>query len=338
MSDITQTHQPPTTLGSWILLVAQAIDSYGLDSNSLFKENGIELTDIKRNDTRYPTGLMSHVWQLAVERTQDPYLAIRVARFFKPSAYGALGLTMAASATVHDALSRFSRYCAMINDGTQVNLAENDNDLCLTLNPYLESKRQSSIYGVSATLCCLYNLLKEVAGEGLLVKEVHFEQYLSSTSKFEHFFSCPVIYGSNSNKIVFNKHQVHTKQHFYHAEFICALDGWIEQQLRKIKQEMTSSKVKNILFKHINGGEFTQQNIASSLAMSTRKLQRKLSDEGTTYTELLNDYRKNLAIKLIIKDTMPLSEVSCLLGFNNQSNFTRAFKRWTGTTPNQYPL
>ncbi len=338
MSNLTQPHPTPTTLGSWLLLVAQAIDSYGLDSDSLFKENGIELTDIKRNDTRYPTGQLSNIWQLAVEKTQDPYLAIRVARYFKPSTYGALGLTMAASATVHDALTRFSRYYAMINDGSQVSLVESNNDLYLTLNPLLESKLHSSIYGVSSTLCCLYNLLKEVAGEGLVVKEVHFEQCLSSSVEFENFFSCPVIYGSICNKIVFNKYNILTKQHFYHSGFICSLDSWIEQQLSKIEQEMTSNKVKDILFKHLNDGDFSQKNIASNLAMSTRKLQRKLNEEGTTYTELLNDYRKNLAIKLIIKDTMPLSEVSCLLGFNNQSNFTRAFKRWTGTTPNQYPL
>jgi len=337
MSDISLPHQTPTTLGSWVLLVAQVIESYGLDSDSLLEENGIILNDIKENDSRCPTALMANVWQMLATKSHDPYVAIRMARYFKPTAYSALGLTMAASPTVHDALMRFSRYSSLIGDAIQVSILEHDDNIKVLLNPHLATNGQSSIYDISSTLCCLYSVLSEVSTGNLRVKEVHFKQSLPSSKPLEGFFSCPVIFGSNYNQIVFNKHDVYTKQHVYHTELIDSLDSWIETHLHNIRQGKTSNKVTDMLVKHLNKGEFSQHNIARSLAMSTRKLQRKLNEEGTNYTELLNDYRKKLAIELIIKDALPLSEVSCLLGFNNQSNFTRAFKRWTGTTPNQYP-
>ncbi len=336
MNESIPTQPIPSTLGNWVLLMAKVIDSYGLNSESLFEENGISLEDIRKNDVRYPTSLMSNIWEIAVIRTQDPYIAIRVAQHFKPSAYSALGLAMTASRTVNDALMRFSQYSSIISDAIEVTLTEDMNNINLTLIPNANSSTHSPIYEISSNMCCLVNMLKEVAGDDLRVKEVHFEQSLPSKFKLEAFFSCPVKFESNCNKIVFHKHDVCINQHNYHCDLVSSLDQWIENQLRRIKDDMTSNKVKKILFSYLAEGTFTQQNIARCLAMSTRKLQRKLNEEGTTYTELLNDFRKNMAIKLILKKVMPLSEVSCTLGFNNQSNFTRAFKRWTGTTPNQY--
>ncbi len=337
MNESIPTQPLPSTLGNWVLLMAKVFDSYGLNSDSLFEEHGISLEDIRKNDIRYPTSLMSNIWEVAAIRTQDPYIAIRVAQHFKPSAYSALGLAMTASRTVNDALIRFSQYSSIISDAIEVTLTEDMHNINLTLKSQTNSSTHSPIYEVSSNMCCLVNMLKEVAGDDLRVKEVHFEQSLPSKYKFETFFSCPVIFESSHNKIVFHKRDAYINQHNYHCDLVKSLDQWIENQLRRLKDDMTSNKVKKILFSYLAEGAFTQQNIARCLAMSPRKLQRKLNEEGTTYTELLNDFRKNMAIKLILKKVMPLSEVSCTLGFNNQSNFTRAFKRWTGTTPNQYP-
>ncbi len=72
------------------------------------------------------------------------------------------------------------------------------------------------------------------------------------------------------------------------------------------------------------------------MALSPRMLQRRLKEEGTSYTELLDDCRHKLAVKLISHNKLALSEVTYILGFSDQSNFSRAFKRWTGTSPHQY--
>jgi len=337
MSDFSPVQSSPTTAGSWILLVAQTIDSYGLDSEYLFKQNGISLSQIKKDDIRYPSGLLARVWQMAVGLTQDPYLAIRVSRYFKPSAFGALGLTMAASSTVYDALNRFERFSAFISGGTQVKLTENNGDICLKLAPHQQSEEHWNIYALSATFSSLYSLLSQVAGGHPGVKSVHFKQGFASSLAFESFFGCPVIYHSSFNGIVFNKHEVLIKHHGYHPALTSSLDSWIESQLSKLNENSISKKVKNIYLKNFRQSELSQQVIARHLAMSTRKLQRKLSEEGTSYSELVNDCRKNIAIKLILHKAMSLCEISIFLGYKCQSNFTRAFKRWTGTTPNQYP-
>ena len=76
--------------------------------------------------------------------------------------------------------------------------------------------------------------------------------------------------------------------------------------------------------------------VAKGLAMSPRSLQRALSDEGTTYQELLDQARRGLAMRYLADSGAVIFEVAILLGFSEPSAFHRAFKRWTGHTPREF--
>ena len=73
--------------------------------------------------------------------------------------------------------------------------------------------------------------------------------------------------------------------------------------------------------------------VARELAMSTRTLQRRLKDEGTTFQDILGDTRESLARHYLSASDMPTSEISFLLGYDDPRSFYRAFNTWTGTTP-----
>jgi AraC-like DNA-binding protein len=78
--------------------------------------------------------------------------------------------------------------------------------------------------------------------------------------------------------------------------------------------------------------------IASSLGMSARTLQRRLADEGHSFQSLVDRARQDLAQQLLKETDYSLAEIAFLTGFSEQSGFTRAFKRWAGQTPRSYRL
>ena len=82
-------------------------------------------------------------------------------------------------------------------------------------------------------------------------------------------------------------------------------------------------------------GDISDGKVDDSLFISTRTLQRRLSEEGHTYKQHLENVRRTLAEEYIRDERLSLNEISYLLGFSEQSSFSRAFKRWTGTTPSQ---
>lgn len=337
MVDETLLPKHPTSLGSWVLLVAQAIDSYGLDSKAIFARENVDLDELKKPNSRISTIKMIEIWRQAIEQSQDPCIALRVAKYFRPTAFSALGMALAASLNAYDALKRAAKYSQIISDGSTTNFEESQDTVAFVITARSPLLAPLNIHGVEGLLASLVNVLRTIAGDDLPIKEVHFQHDGAlQQDQFNAYFACPVIFNSTFNKVVFNKQDTLAEQAFANSVLTCTLDEWIENYLQSFKEDLISTKVKKYILKNLAYGELDQQKVARELALSSRMLQRKLKDEGTSYTELLDECRHKLAIKLISQNKLALSEVTYILGFSDQSNFSRAFKRWTGQTPNHY--
>ena len=95
------------------------------------------------------------------------------------------------------------------------------------------------------------------------------------------------------------------------------------------------TRVENAISSLLPHGRVILGDIARSLGMSERTLARKLSDEGLNFTEILEQLRRDLAVRYLDDRKLHVSKIAWLLGFHEVSSFTHAFKRWTGKTPSQ---
>ena len=122
---------PYSTISSWVLLVAQALDAQGLDSAAVFREAGIDPDRLRDPGARFPVTAIAKVYRLSVAQTQDPAFGLEVARHWHPTTLHALGYSWMASATLRDAVGRFSRYGRMVTDGAQVEIVEGEHSATL---------------------------------------------------------------------------------------------------------------------------------------------------------------------------------------------------------------
>jgi AraC-like DNA-binding protein len=95
------------------------------------------------------------------------------------------------------------------------------------------------------------------------------------------------------------------------------------------------TKVENAIASVLPHGKVLVEDIARGLGMSERTLARKLSDEGLNFTEILQNLRRDLAVRYLKDHKLHVSKIAWLLGFREVSAFTHAYKRWTGKTPSQ---
>jgi AraC-like DNA-binding protein len=95
------------------------------------------------------------------------------------------------------------------------------------------------------------------------------------------------------------------------------------------------TRVENAIASLLPHGRVLVEDIARSLGVSERTLARKLSDEGLNFTEILQQLRRDLAVRYLDDRKLHVSKIAWLLGFHEVSAFTHAFKRWTGKTPSQ---
>ncbi|MDB4975451.1 MAG: Transcriptional regulator, AraC family [Myxococcaceae bacterium] len=112
---------------------------------------------------------------------------------------------------------------------------------------------------------------------------------------------------------------------------------YAEGSLESLPQpESVTERVRRFVEEQLASGNFSLEAAARHLHMSSRTLGRRLSDEGTTFKNLLDEMRKRVALRYVASHDLGLGEVASLAGFTETPSFYRAFRRWTDMTPSRY--
>ena len=327
----------PSTVGSWALMMAHTMDKNGVNSRAIFSGQGIELESLRQNKARIINAKLNDVWQRWLSLSLDPYIALKLAEDVKPGALNTLGMSLDVSQHVYDALKRFVRFSKYLNDGADASLTETENEVSLIMCAQQSESLRLNSLNIEATFGTLYTLLNAISPKPLKVKAVYFEhEFQHDKTPFEDFFQCPAFFSSDRNQMVFEKDEIFDEYAFANSILTSTLDDWIEDYLSSYSEELVSTRIQKYVLKKQALDNIDQQNVAAHLNLSPRMLQRKLKEECISYTKLLDSCRQKLAYKFISDDKISLSELTSILGFTDQSNFSRAFKRWSGSTPYQY--
>jgi AraC-like DNA-binding protein len=108
------------------------------------------------------------------------------------------------------------------------------------------------------------------------------------------------------------------------------------EYLRRFDHAQTSYRAREVIIRNLPDGEPKRDQVASELCMSERTLRRRLEEEGTSFIQMLNDTRRELAEQYLERMHLSLPQAAYLLGFADQSSFFRACRRWFGRSPGQY--
>ena len=154
--------------------------------------------------------------------------------------------------------------------------------------------------------------------------------------RFNAFFGAPIEYEAPDNRLCFDLHLVNQPLLNSNPELARINDQAVIDYLARFDLSNITMKVRASIIEQLPRGTPNQKSIADALHVSLSSLQRKLKDEETTFKELLENTRRSLAMQYIREARRPLGELSYLLGFSEHSSFSRAFRRWTGTSPAEF--
>jgi AraC-like DNA-binding protein len=156
---------------------------------------------------------------------------------------------------------------------------------------------------------------------------------------YETHYGCPVKFKTGLNALVFNKSDMELPFVTYNADLLAIVAPQLETELsEQLAHRTFAEQAKGILKQLIVGRRPGIQDLARELHLSTRTLQRRLADQGTTFQRLLDDARRELARHYLIHSSRELNETAYLLGYEDANSFFRAFHHWEGTTPGQWRL
>ncbi len=322
-----------TTLGSVAGLLAQTLRSCDVDPTPLFNQAGIDLSAVNSPDARFPTQRMQKLWGLALEATGNPDLGLLAARQFQPAMLHGLGFAWLASDTLLDALNRLVRYSRLIITAMEmrVEVTPNTTDL-VTAAPEVFP---NFVYAASdLSVAVSLRMCQITAGKQIFPVHVALQRPTPSCKDaFSEMFGPSIEYGATVNRLCFDNELVNQPLTTANPELARINDQAVMDYLARFDRASIAMQVRSKIIEQLPDGIPRQEAIAETLHVSLRSLQRRLKEEETSFKDLMEDTRKALAVQYLRESHRSIGEVTYLLGFSEPSNFTRAFRRWTGKSP-----
>jgi AraC-like DNA-binding protein len=315
----------------WRLLEARSIDP-----EPVFRDAGLDPAQWNEPYTRFSNEQLDRAWAQATQLTRDPCIGLDAARFISPASLHALGFAWLVSDTLYDALSRLVRYADVIGGDLNLRLEVSGESCRLTIET-LELHGGSVPQRGDAFWASLLSMCRMLTSDRLAPLSLELRRLEPDcVADFYRMFQAPITFGALRDSIAFDRNTVERPLPTGNRALAYANEQVIEDYLAKINATTLGDKVRSHLIDLLPSGAFSEAAIARALHLSPRTLQRRLADEGTGFKVLLDEARRELALRFIGERRLSIKETSYLLGFSEPGNFSRAFRRWTGEAPSTY--
>jgi AraC-like DNA-binding protein len=323
-------------MGSVAALIAETLRTiYGCDPEPLFNEAELDMALLSNPDTRYPGDYVQQLWQLAVDASGDPCFGFVAGEQVQPVVLHGLGFSWLASDTLRDALTRLVRYSRLISTAANMHLQDTADGLDLVLLPPKGVKLTPAFQ--DAGMSGFLRMCRLTAGDEIDPAHVSLKRSRPDCARMlEAYFRAPIEYDTANNILSFSKQLIDTPLAHANPSLARINDQAVVDYLARFDRDSITMQVRKKIIEGLHDGTPHQETIAHSLNVSLRSLQRKLNNEDTNFKTLLETTRRELALHYIRETHRSLGEITYLLGFSEPSNFTRAFKRWTGVSPIEY--
>jgi AraC-like DNA-binding protein len=312
-------------------VMTDGLASLGYDCDRLLPAAGLGDANLDDPDARVSCEAVGRLVAMAQQERFTPNLALALARLTPIGAYPLLDYLVLTSDTVGAGLRQLACYRRLIGDPAAMTFDEEADAVRVglpgTAAPF------SVEYNVSLMVLHLRNETDGRFAPGC----VSFRHKPDDSAGFELLFGCPVLAPASWSGMSVPQEAWRLPLRRRDPVLRGVLEAQANGLLSRLPRRTgVALDVQRALASAVVGGDTRIASLARRLAMSGRTLQRRLTAEGMSYQELLDDARKEAAGQHLSEPTLAISEIAYLLGYSEPAPFHRAFKRWYGTTPDLF--
>lgn len=329
----------PTIISSTARLIWESLEEdYGIDPAPVFKELDIDPGRSFRPGSRVALTSMNRLWDSAVDLSGDPLIGLTVGARTMPGDFYVLGHAWLASNTLAGAIRRLCRFRHVVTTLKGELRLDRDNGTYLLVRRYPAHITRPHDAATDAGFAAFVRLCDFLTREPVRPTTVELAVPASEKrpERYGRLFACPVTCGSEIDVLRFAASDLEYPLTGSVPEVARASDRIAERYVASLDRNKVSSAVQQMLVQMLPAGRSDQDTIARLLYRSRSTLQRQLSAEGTNYREILDSTRLELAKQYLRDGQYSQAQVAFMIGFSDQSNFAKAFRRWTGLSPGEY--
>jgi AraC-like DNA-binding protein len=307
------------------------------DTRAFLTDSGIDPSSLNDDYGRISFRQWSKLQLLALERSDDPACGLHLAEQTTIGAFSVLGYLFLNCQTAREALRQFFRYYQLLMDGPAPEFIE-DGDHAKLIYHHNATHPHLSRFCSEYVLSCLFQIGNKFSANSGHVIAVGFQHPAPAyVDEYHRIFNCTVNFEQDSDYIIYDRASLEVPQLHSDAYLVQLLEKRAEEILRVWKNDQP---LRGKIEKHLQSlepfGKPNLNDVAKSLSLSARSLRRKLQEEGTTFSKVVDEVSAAIAKQRLSFTGDSIQEIAFNLGFSQASSFHRAFKRWTGITPAQF--
>lgn len=324
----------PTAGGGIARLAYQQAKRRGIDADAMVRKVGLTVQQVTDDQVRLAARDQVRFLNLVAEALRDDFLGMRLAQEAELRSLGLLYYVLASSGTLAEALTRASRYSTISNESIHIEYRRGRSAHvrfhCVGIS------RLSDRHQIEFFVMLLVRLCRHLTGRELVpgrIRFMHGREHLPADLRA--YFGCEIEFGADADEVLL--------PHEAGEAPIVSADPYLNALLERYCEEAIEGRggkssewrvsVENAMAQLLPHGQATLPQVSRQLATTPRTLGRRLAAESTTFADVLESLRHDLATRYLRDPQRSISEIAWLLGYQQVSSFDRAFRRWSGVSP-----
>lgn len=312
----------------------ECMEEFQLNPRPLLNECGIDYQMLVRQEGITTFTQVAHLLDRSAELTRCPHFGLRLSQKQNLPIFGMLGLLIEKSPDLRSALKESIRYFHLHTQGAIIELEVVDEIALLKYRVLVNLTSTKQV--VDLSIGAMNNCLRLLGGRNWKARSVYLSHSSAGDSDtYRRILGTPATYNHELNAVVFDRQLLDTPLKEHNPTLQRLLKRSVEKASREIATDI-GSEVRKMIHSLLPFGDCSLELVAKQLSMSPRTLQYRLTEQGTTFKKLIDEVRIGIAQQQLQQSQVPISQLCDLLGYSDQTAFSRAFKRWFGVSPREW--
>ena len=311
------------------------LKAIGLAPGGVLRHSGLPAT-IYGGESFVTTAQMFGIWRAIRDLSNDPTIGWKFMSLVETDQYHPTLLAALHARTYRESLERLARYKQLCSAEEFRFTTKGDEVAVEVFWPFARGEKPPAL-----TIDAVFALVTELGRRGtktkLKPKRIELTRAAETENGIEAYFGCPVRYGAKRDALILRAADVELPFVTHNEELVQMLAPQFESKLKDGRAKVgTLDQVKWVLKRLLSGSRPDVMMVAKELGMSERTLQRRITEEGTTFRQLLNETRHELVREYLGDESVEITEAAFLVGYEDPNSFYRAFRSWEGKTPAEW--
>lgn len=315
--------------------LSRRIEELGLSPDAVLRQAGLPIGLFNQEKILVSTEEFFALYRGIADASNDPAFGLKLGTEDRVERYDPIKLAALSARSFRDAVQRLARY-KQLTCPEEIRLVERGNECAVQFVWLLAHEKEPPLL-VDVCFAWIVAIARRGTGRHLSPKRVELQRAPVHRELYEVHFHCSVKFKADRNALIFSKADMELPFVTNNAELLAIVAPQLDAELaEQLAQKTFSEQAKAILKRLLAGQRPGIKDLARELHLSTRTLQRRLTEQGISFQRLLEEARRELAHHYLLHSSVELSETAYLLGYEDANSFFRAFHHWEGTSPGQW--